>query len=378
MAALFMYGDSYRFPDIYHASGFLAPDAFAYIERDAERIIVTSALESGRARKESRATSVRELREFGYEKLVAEGLDHDGAAARTIPRALRELGIDAVRVPSTLPFFLADALRAHGISLELATDLGERRRRKRDTEIAAIEVSQRATEEAFDLAVALLRGAKVGADGTLHSEGRPLTAEMLRARMLIALLERECAGEDIILAPGPQAADPHLIGSGPYRAGEAIVLDIFPQHRRTRYFADMTRTVSRGKPTAEIARMYDAVLRAQEAGLAAIRPGVTGREVHERVEDTLYAAGFATLREGQRRDGVPAFIHGTGHGVGLEIHEEPRLSRAGHGPLQVGDVVTVEPGLYQEGVGGVRLEDMVVVTETGCRNLTRAPKSLTL
>ncbi|MBM4420664.1 MAG: M24 family metallopeptidase, partial [Chloroflexi bacterium] len=163
---------------------------------------------------------------------------------------------------------------------------------------------------------------------------------------------------------------------------ESIVMDIYPRSNRTRYYADMTRTVSKGEPSAEIVRMYEVVKRAQDAGIAALRPGVTGKEVHEMVEDILFAAGYDTLRPGQQHgksDGPPrGFIHGLGHGVGLEIHEEPSVGRSGTKPLVPGDVVTVEPGLYDPAVGGVRLEDMLVITETGARNLTRAPRELVI
>lgn len=376
MLPLLLYADSYRSADIYHASGFLAPDPFTYLERDGERVILASALEVGRARKESRATAVREMDEFGHQQLVASGMPGEEADAEVIRRFLEAYGVRAVAVPREFPLYLADALRARGLALQVAKDVALRRRRKRADELAAIEETQRATEAAFELAVELLRRADVARDGTLALDGAPLTAERLRGRMEVFLLERGFAADGTILAPGVQAADPHKDGAGPYRAGEAIVMDVFPQHKRMRYYADMSRTVCRGEPPAEIVRMYEAVLAAQEAGIAAVRPGVTGREVHERVEDVLFAAGYATLREDQRREGAAAFIHSTGHGVGLEIHEPPYLGRAGRTPLEVGDVITIEPGLYHPEVGGVRLEDMVVVTETGCRNLTRAPKQL--
>jgi len=157
-------------------------------------------------------------------------------------------------------------------------------------------------------------------------------------------------------------------------------MDIFPQHKSSRYFADMTRTVSKGQPPPEIVKMYEVTKRAQDAGIKAVRPGVTGRAVHELVEDIIFEAGYDTLREGQQRGpkgGLPrGFIHGLGHGLGLEIHEAPNLGRTGTKPLAVGDVVTVEPGIYIPEIGGVRLEDTVVVTEDGCRDLTRAPRQL--
>ncbi len=370
------YADTYRSASLMHCSGFLAPDPFLFLERGAERILVASALEAGRARKESRATAVRELNEFGFEELVSSGFPAESAKAEVAARFLVGLGVGAVAVPRDFPVFLADFLRERGVVVRVATGLEARRRRKRDDEIAAIEEAQRAAEAAFDRAVAALRVAAVAADRTLVLA--PLTAERLVSIIETTFLERGCRGDGTIAARGTQAADPHAVGTGTYRAGEAIVMDLFPQHRRTRYFSDMSRTVCRGEPPAEIVRMYGAVLGAQEAGIAAIRPGVTGRTVHEAVEDSLYDAGYATLREGQRRDGVARFIHGTGHGLGLAIHEEPSLGRAGNEPLEVGDVVTVEPGLYDPRIGGVRLEDVVVVTADGCHNLTRTEKKLAL
>ncbi len=373
---LLIHADSYRNADLLYASGFLAMDPFSYLERLDERIILTSALEAGRARKESHATAVREIDEYGIQSLLRGGLDADEAIAEVLLRFLREYGVVEADVPKTFPLFLAERLRGAGVTLAIAPQLSVRRRRKSAAELAAIERAQRAAEHAFEVAVRMLREADPAPDGTLLLGAGALTAERVRSAIEVALLEHGCVTDDTIVAPGTQAADPHQTGTGPYRAGEAIVMDIYPQSKETRYFADMSRTVCRGEPPEAIARMYEAVHRAQEEGIRMVRPGVTGREIHERVEDVLYAAGYGTLRDGQRREGAPAFIHGTGHGVGLEIHELPSVGRAGAKPLEVGDVVTIEPGLYESRVGGVRLEDMLVVTETGARNLTRSPKRL--
>ena len=216
----------------------------------------------------------------------------------------------------------------------------------------------------------------------LQLDGAPFTAERLRAIVEGRLLELGYASDGAIIAPGPQAADPHMMGSGPLHRGEPIVMDIFPQHKTSRYWADMTRTVAKGEPAEEILRMYEVVKRAQDAGIKALRPGITGREVHELVEDIIFEAGYDTLRPGQQHR-APAngalpkgFIHGTGHGVGLEIHEAPSVGRGGTAPLAVGDVVTVEPGVYDPEIGGVRLEDMLLITPEGSRNFTRAPRQL--
>ena len=381
---LLFYGNSYHYPDIYRSTGFLAPDPFIALEHGDERVIVASPLEHGRAQKESRATAVRDLMEFGLRELSAQGLEGDEVNATIIQRFLAERGTARVRVPRYFPVGLADALRARGIEIELAGDLSALRRVKRPEEISLLEKAQRATEEAWAIGVDALRRATVGHDGLLLLEGETFTADALRGIVETALLVRDCqTPERTITAPGKQAADPHEIGHGPLHANEAIVMDIYPQHS-SRYWADMTRTVSKGAPPDAIVQMYEVVKRAQDEGIAMLRPGVTGREIHEHVEDVIFDAGYDTLRPGQRRHPDDPFIrgliHGTGHGVGLEIHELPSIGRGKWGmvPLEAGDVVTIEPGIYDPDVGGVRLEDMLVVTPDGARDLTNAPRELVI
>ena len=245
------------------------------------------------------------------------------------------------------------------------------RRVKTEQEISYIETTQRAVEEACAHAVRILRESGVSVDGTLLHEGEPLTSERLRFEIDTELLRRGCAASGTITAGGAQTADPHERGHGPLKAGDPIILDIFPADKTTRYYADMTRTFVKGEPGEELQKMYDAVLESQEAALAMIGPGVNGRDIHKKVSDILHEAGYKTLVHDQR-PGEPlqeGFIHGTGHGVGLEIHESPRVSIADE-KLIPGDVVTIEPGLYYRRIGGIRIEDLVVVTENGCRNLT--------
>ena len=374
------YADGYKFPDVYHVTRFLAPDPIIALEQNGEVAIVANSLEEGRARKQSRAREVFNVDEFGAKELAKTATSREELDAGVIERFLESRGVRRVAVGTYFPIGMAERLRGAGIELVVDRDLGERRRAKRPDEIAALEATQRATEDAWAKGVEALERATVQADGTLELAGEPFTAERLRAVVESRLLELGCVSEGAIIAPGKQAADPHLIGSGPLHAGEAIVMDIFPQDKATRYWADMTRTVSKGQPPAEITKLYEITRRAQDVGIKALRPGITGREVHELVEDVIWEAGYDTLRPGQQRSkngGAPrGFIHGTGHGVGLEIHELPTVGRAGTTPLLTGDVVTVEPGIYLPELGGVRLEDMLVITETGSRNLTRAPRQL--
>ena len=377
---LLFYADGYRFPDVYHLTRFLAPDPIIALEENGEVVIVANSLEEGRARKESRAREVFNIDAFGAKEFAKTATSREELDAEVIKRFLGSRGVRRVAVGTYFPLGMAERLRAAGIELVVDRELSERRRAKRPDEIAALEATQRATEDAWAKGVDALKRATVRTDGTLELDGEAFTAERLRAVVETRLLELGCVSEGAIVAPGKQAADPHLIGSGPLRAGEAIVMDIFPQNKTTRYWADMTRTVSKGEPPAEITKLYEITRRAQDVGIKALRPGITGRQVHELVEDVIWQAGYDTLRPGQQRsskNGPPrGFIHGTGHGVGLEIHEMPTVGRAGTTPLVPGDVVTVEPGIYLPELGGVRLEDMLVITETGSRNLTRAPRQL--
>lgn len=377
---LLFYADGYRFPDVYHTTRFLAPDPVVALEDVEELILVVSSLEEGRARKESRATTVVNMNEYGAQELAARGIAGAEFWATIMKRFLDERGLRRVAVAPYFPVAEADRLREMDIELVIANELRERRRVKRPDEIDAIEAAQRATEEAWRKGVDAIRRAAVKPDRTLELDGAVFTAERLRAIVESALLERGYASDGAICAPGPQAADPHQIGTGPLHAGEPIVMDIFPQHKANRYWADMTRTMSKGQPPAEIRKIYDVVKRAQDAGIKALRAGVTGREVHELVEDIIWQAGYDTLRPGQKKDPSDptprGFIHSTGHGVGLEIHEAPAMARSGTKPLVAGDVVTIEPGVYDPAIGGVRLEDMLVITETGARNLTQAPREL--
>lgn len=208
--------------------------------------------------------------------------------------------------------------------------------------------------------------------GFLYLDGELLTAEALKKIMHVTLMERECVAQHTIVAPGLQGVDPHHSGNGPIRANESIVIDLFPRSERSRYFADMSRTVVKGKASPKLRAMYRAVLNAQECGMELIRDGADGSAIHTKVNAVLEKEGFTTGMVGGRMQG---FFHGTGHGVGLDIHEPPRINKTG-AVLRTGYVVTVEPGLYYLDTGAIRIEDLVVVTGAGYRNLTNFPKGI--
>ncbi len=364
--------------DAYHLSGFLAPDAVICLRVAGKRYLAVSSLEYGRAAKEAPVDELLSYDELEITRLSRELKSGARAYAAAIANLLERLGATGspIAVPPGLGVIYADELRARGVTLTPDRVVFEGlRRAKTEAEIQNIERTQAAVEAACAHARSILEESDLGGDASLVWRGEPLTSELLRSEIDVELLRRNCAADGTIAAGGPQAADPHERGHGPLKAGESIIVDIFPKDLSTRYYSDMTRTFVKGEPNEGLRKMYDAVLKSQQAALSMIKAGVNGRDVHRKVADVLHEAGYKTNVHDQE-PGKPlteGFFHGTGHGVGLEIHEAPRIAPVDE-ELIPGDVVSVEPGVYDPEVGGVRIEDLVVVTEDGCRNLTRFPK----
>jgi Xaa-Pro aminopeptidase len=318
--------------NLYYACRFLAPDPFVFLQIDGRKTLLMSDLEVDRARAQARVDEVLSLSQW---------------EAKARQRWPQPRLTDTVR-PS--PFLPERVVKA-------------------PEEVTAIEETQRHTETALEAALAMLREGVIRGDEVLY-RGRPLTSEDLKKAVNVSLMENDCIAEHTIIACGEQGVDPHNQGSGVIRPNQGIIFDIFPRSSRTRYFADMTRTVVKGRASDELRRLYDAVLASQLRGIELIRDGASGSAIHAEVNRTLESRGYTTGVVNGRNQG---FFHGTGHGVGLDIHELPRISRL-DSELKTGHVVTVEPGLYYPGRGAVRIEDMVLVEGGGCRNLTRSPK----
>ncbi len=355
--------------NLYYATRFLAPDPFIFLEVAGEKALLLSDLEIDRGRQQAAVQTILPLSR--YEDEARRAGEETGLAA-TAARLLRERGVSAVQVPANFPLGVADDLRARGVMVRAKPDpFYEARTVKTAEEVAAISHALAATEGAMDVAIGALRAAEIQ-DGLLVLAGEILSSERVKRMIAGYLLERDSLAQHTIVAGGEQGCDPHEEGHGPLRADTAIIIDIFPRSIATRYHGDLTRTVVKGQASAALRSQYAAVRAAQEEALAAIRAGVEGPEVHARVSSLFEAQGYRTGEVSGRMQG---FFHGTGHGLGLEIHEPPRISKV-PATLQAGNVVTVEPGLYYPGVGGARLEDVVVVTEAGCTNLVKYPKFL--
>ena len=350
-----------------YLSGFDAPDPFFTCYTPEATTLLVSGLEYGRATAEARADRVRRYAEFDRRELIAEHGERAGMA-KLLTEFLAQQGVERVLVPERFPLGIADTLREEGVAVTADTDdaVGTIRATKTDWEIDAIAGSQSANETAMAAAKELLAAAEIDGDRLLY-EGEPLTSERVKEEIEVTLLRNGYVLDEAIVACGADAADPHDRGSGPLAPHESIVIDVFPRDRSTGYHGDMTRTFVVGEPSEEVRRRYEATHEALTAALDAIEAGATGEDVHAAACEVYEEADYPTFRTDPTTE--VGFIHSTGHGVGLDVHEAPSLSSRG-GELEAGHVVTVEPGLYDPAVGGVRLEDLVVVTEDGYRNLT--------
>jgi Xaa-Pro aminopeptidase len=353
--------------NLYYACRFLAPDPFVFLEVEGRKILLMSDLEVDRARAQARVDQVLSLTEWEGKARQRWPAPH---LADTVALLLEDHGVRAVSVPADFPVELADRLRERGVTVTPRPHpFFPERLVKSSEEVAAIQETQRHIEAALQAALDVLRESEIRRE-EVWWRGRPLTAEDLKKVVNVTLMEHDCIAQHTIIACGEQGVDPHNEGSGPIRAHQGIIFDIFPRSSRSRYFADMTRTVVKGKASDELRRLYEVVLAAQLRGTELVRDGASGAAVHAEVARAMEARGYPTGVVDGRHQG---FFHGTGHGVGLDIHELPRIGRVDH-QLRAGNVVTVEPGLYYAGRGAVRIEDMVVVEADGCRNLTCFPK----
>ncbi|MBF0125570.1 MAG: aminopeptidase P family protein [Magnetococcales bacterium] len=369
-----IYADSEASADLYYATRFFAPDPFLFLQEPGGRThLVVSALELDRARRTARCDGVHDWSDV-KERWQAVHPGQTPATGDLIHFFLQERNLRRIRTPGAFPVVLADRLRDRGVELLPEEDLfWPERAFKTPEEIQAIEAALEVTALGMEAGIDLIRSARIDGPGPLLVEGLPLTSEWVRGEIHARLVRSGAAPHHTIVAGGSQGSDPHEEGDGPLYPHQPIILDIFPRMEKTGYWGDMTRTICRGEAPERVRRAWEAVKAAQEVACAGIRDGVSGLAIHQAVTACLTAAGFPTGCDAQGRQ--EGFFHGTGHGLGLEIHESPRISGKEQ-ILRSGHVVTVEPGVYYPDMGGVRLEDVVVVEQNGCRNLTRFPKFL--
>jgi Xaa-Pro aminopeptidase len=372
--------DGYAFYDdasnanLYYVTGFTAPDPFLAVYTPERTGILASSLEYGRAKSESRADVVKRFSDYDFHDKRSE-YGPERATDLMHAEFFEDLGCASLAVDGDFPVTVADALRDQGLSVEPDRDgvISDVRATKTEEEVEHIRRAQRANEAAMARAEELILGADV-VDGVLHHDGEPLTSEFVKQEIEIELLRNDCALDETIVACGADAADPHERGSGPLLADEFVIVDIFPQDKASRYHADMTRTFVNGDVSETQREWYEHTEEALQAALAAVEPGATGAEVNQAVVDVYEDHGHPTIFSDPETE--TGFIHSTGHGVGLDVHEKPSVAHGGE-ELEPGHVITIEPGLYDPDVGGVRIEDIIVVTEDGYENFTEYPISLT-
>ncbi|MDQ3067315.1 MAG: Xaa-Pro peptidase family protein [Actinomycetota bacterium] len=374
MPDVLIVADTIRSPELRHEVPLAVPDPFRYVEVGGKRSVVVSSLEAGRIRDLGTDLEVLTLEDVGVDDLLKRGLDSYAVERELTLNAVRQLGLEVALTPSGFPLGDADSLRAAGI--ELTADqrfFDERRRVKTEHELAGIRRACRAVEAGIAVGVEMLRAAS-RSNGVLTLDGEPLTCERIKLAVEGAFGEHGSAAEEFIVSHGSQTAVGHDGGSGPIAADDVVLFDLFPRDRESACYSDFTRTFSLGKPSDELADYYRLSKEALDMSVAAVKPGVKGSDIHRMVCDFFHEHGYSTqLHKEEGKPVTDGYPHATGHGVGLEVHERPGVGRVESEPLVAGDVIALEPGLYRQGYGGVRLEDLVLVTETGAEVLTDYP-----
>ena len=377
MPDVLIYADSVTSPEMRHEVPVLVPDPFLYVEKDGKRITASTSFEVERIAEAGIEAHAWE--EFGYDELLEQGVPRDQVTWHHINlNACREFGVTDAIVPRTFPTYAADHLRANGITLTPDPKFfSDRRRVKNEAEIAGIRRAQKAAEAGMAAAKEILARAETS-NGSVTVDGEPLTSEMLKGAIRRAFTEHGVSSEDFIVSHGAQTAIGHELGFGEIAANEPVVIDLWPKDPESACYADMTRTFVVGTPPDELVEYHRLVKEALDRSLQATKPGVPGIEVYKLVCELFEENGQKTVLSKAPGEVLEnGFFHGLGHGVGLEVHEAPNLGRGGTSELIPGDVVTLEPGLYRQGFGGCRLEDLVLVTEDGAENLTDFPYDLT-
>ncbi|HEY0455504.1 MAG TPA: M24 family metallopeptidase [Verrucomicrobiae bacterium] len=369
---LLMRADSERDPNMLYAVGMFVPDPFIYLRLNGKCHIVVNDFEISRAREEARHCRVLSVGKCLRD--VGKNSRRKGTHALVIAHLLKSRRLKKVLVPENFPLALARELRDLKIKVKVKPGMFfEDREFKTAEEVKKISASLMMAEVGLAEGIFALKNSRIGKNKKLLYHSVPLTSEKLRAIIETAVLQAGGIPIRTIVAGGRQGCDPHQSGHGVLRANEPIVLDVFPRSQKTGYFGDITRTVVKGRASEGVRKIYDTVRRGQEVGFGQLRNRASCARVHQRVDDFFKEQGYKTNRKGGRMQG---FFHSTGHGVGLELHEKPSLSESSKDLLRPGHVVTIEPGLYYSELGGVRLEDVALVTGNGPKNLTKFEKVL--
>jgi Xaa-Pro aminopeptidase len=371
-----IFADSVVSPEMRHEVPVLVPDPFLYAEKDGRRHAASTSFEVDRIA--VAGIEAHPWEDFGYDELIGQGLPREEITWLHINlNACRAFGVEDAAVPRSFPASVADHLRANGITLHPDYDFfADRRRVKTEAEIAGIRRAQKAAEAGMGAAKELLARAD-GSNGSLTADGKPLTCELLKSAIRQAFTDQGVSIDDFIVSHGEQTAIGHELGFGPIAPDEPVVIDLWPKDPESGCYADMTRTFVVGTPPEELVEYHRLVKEALDRSFASTKAGVPGFDVFNLVCEFFEEHGQKTAISKPPGEVLEnGFFHGLGHGVGLEVHEAPGMGRGSTGELLAGDVVTLEPGLYRQGFGGCRLEDLVLVTENEAEKLTDFPYDL--
>lgn len=364
--ALLMIGNSDN-TDLYYVSNFISMDSYTYIQTNSSEILFVPDMELNRAKIESRISDIRTISKYKNKKQKYK--DFDIAYCDALIEIFKQEQIKKISVLRDFSFFFANRLKEAGFEIiAIESPFKKMRAKKNDLEIKMITAVQNACDSAMEVAINMIENS-TEKNAMLYYKNEVLTSESIRTAIEYKLLEFGCNSENTIVACGEKSSNPHWAGTGALAPNESIVIDIFPRSKTFKYYADMTRTVCKGTPSKELNDMYDAVLFAQTKALELVKPGINCSEIHNAVCDVFERKGYETIKNNSKI----GYIHSTGHGVGLDIHELPNVGNTDVS-LEVGNIITIEPGLYYPNIGGIRIEDLVVVTENGCNNLTKYKK----
>ena len=372
MPDVLIHGDSMRAPEMRHEVPLAIPDPFLFAEHDGRRVAVVTGFEIQRINEADPGIEALAPEHFGWDDLIASGKSRVESSLEVYTRACREIGIAEAVVPPRFPVEIADHLRANGVMVRVDREFFESKRRSKNaTEIAGLRRAQRACEAALDVAREMLRNATV--NGTLVLDGVPLTCERIKLEIERVFSEHGAIADEFIVSHGVQTSIGHDMGSGAILPDEPISFDLFPRDKETGVYSDMTRTYVVGTPSDELLEYHRLCKEALDRTTEAAGPGVNGRALMQIACDIFDAAGYPTQLTKKPGEVLESgFFHGLGHGVGLEVHERPWMSVVGD-DLIPGDVITLEPGLYRAGYGGLRLEDILIVTDDGVEVVTQYP-----
>ena len=369
---LLLFANSEHDANMLYAVGMFVPDPFVYLRLQGKHYLLLNDLEVDRAHRQ--APHCRVLPLSRCEKKLHRRNVKTPTLAKVVREVLRGRGVKKLFVPMSFPHGLAQQVRHLGLKLKLKEgSFFPEREKKPAPEVKKISAALVMAEVGMAEGMQALKNSKIGKGGRLSYHGAPLTSEKLRGIIDTAVLQAGGSTNHTIVAGGRQACDPHESGCGPLRANEPIILDVFPRSQKTGYFGDITRTVVKGRASEAVRRLYQTVAQGQDLAFRRLRAGTPGIAVHTAVLEFFKNSGYPTRRKNGRLEG---FFHGTGHGLGLDIHEPPRVNATTTDVLQSGHVVTVEPGLYYPSLGGVRIEDVALVTNSSPRNLTKFEKIL--